>query len=69
MVRIIIAGTVEERILKLQEKKRLVFEGTVGRDTDALGKLTPGEAVIIMLVYEILKFCCFSQSKGKRAGL
>ncbi|MEW5314236.1 MAG: hypothetical protein WDW38_005748 [Sanguina aurantia] len=40
VVRFIIAGTIEERILKLQEKKQLVFEGTVGRDTEALGKLT-----------------------------
>lgn len=31
---------IEERILKLQEKKQLVFEGTVGRDVEALGKLT-----------------------------
>ncbi len=26
--------------LSLQEKKRLVFEGTVGRDSEALGRLT-----------------------------
>ncbi|BDA51349.1 probable ATP-dependent helicase rhp16 [Coccomyxa sp. Obi] len=38
--RFIIAGTIEERILKLQEKKQLVFEGTVGRDAEALGRLT-----------------------------
>lgn len=40
VTRFVIAGTIEERILKLQEKKRLVFEGTVGRDAEALGKLT-----------------------------
>ncbi|PNH00737.1 ATP-dependent helicase rhp16, partial [Tetrabaena socialis] len=40
VVRFIIAGTIEERILKLQEKKQLVFEGTVGRDVEALGRLT-----------------------------
>ena len=40
VTRLIIAGTIEERILKLQEKKRLVFEGTVGADAEALGKLT-----------------------------
>eukprot|EP00878_Enallax_costatus_P014603 GHUV01015277.1.p1 GENE.GHUV01015277.1~~GHUV01015277.1.p1 ORF type:complete len:120 (+),score=39.54 GHUV01015277.1:396-755(+) len=38
--RFVIAGTIEERILKLQEKKQAVFEGTVGRDGEALGKLT-----------------------------
>eukprot|EP01025_Chloroclados_australasicus_P041985 TRINITY_DN44749_c0_g1_i1.p2 TRINITY_DN44749_c0_g1~~TRINITY_DN44749_c0_g1_i1.p2 ORF type:complete len:161 (-),score=17.25 TRINITY_DN44749_c0_g1_i1:236-718(-) len=40
VTRFIIAGTIEERILKLQEKKQLVFEGTVGRNSEALGKLT-----------------------------
>lgn len=39
-VRFIIAGTIEERILKLQEKKALVFEGTIGQDNAALEKLT-----------------------------
>lgn len=34
-VRFIAEGTVEERVLQLQEKKRLVFDGTVGE----LGKL------------------------------
>jgi phosphatidylglycerophosphatase A len=34
------AGTIEERILKLQDKKQLVFEGTVGRDAEALTRLT-----------------------------
>ena len=40
VVRFVIGGTIEERILKLQEKKLLVFEGTVGRDAEALGRLT-----------------------------
>eukprot|EP00884_Botryococcus_braunii_P002146 jgi/Botrbrau1/11932/Bobra.341_1s0001.2 len=40
VTRFVIAGTIEERILKLQEKKQLVFEGTVGRDSEALGRLT-----------------------------
>ena len=33
-------GTVEERILRLQEKKRLVFDSTIGGDSSSLGKLT-----------------------------
>jgi DNA repair protein RAD16 len=40
MIRFVIKGSIEERILKLQEKKQLVFEGTVGQNTEALGKLT-----------------------------
>ncbi|KAK8525984.1 hypothetical protein V6N13_017058 [Hibiscus sabdariffa] len=40
IVRFVIENTIEERILKLQEKKELVFEGTVGGSTEALGKLT-----------------------------
>ncbi|GLE00709.1 hypothetical protein PINS_up009497 [Pythium insidiosum] len=38
--RFIIAGTIEERILKLQEKKRLIFEGTVGASVSAICRLT-----------------------------
>lgn len=39
-VRFIAENTVEERILQLQEKKRLVFDGTVGRDASSLKMLT-----------------------------
>ncbi|CAN4097499.1 unnamed protein product [Withania somnifera] len=40
IVRFVIENTIEERILKLQGKKELVFEGTVGGSSEALGKLT-----------------------------
>lgn len=40
VTRFIIRGSVEERMLKLQEKKLLIFEGTVGRNAKALGSLT-----------------------------
>ncbi|XP_010244485.1 PREDICTED: DNA repair protein RAD16 [Nelumbo nucifera] len=40
IIRFIIEDTIEERILKLQEKKELVFEGTIGGSSEALGKLT-----------------------------
>ncbi|XP_024518292.1 DNA repair protein RAD16 [Selaginella moellendorffii] len=40
VTRFVIENSVEERILKLQEKKQLVFEGTVGGSEQALGKLT-----------------------------
>ncbi|MCL7026654.1 hypothetical protein MKW94_003786 [Papaver nudicaule] len=43
IVRFIIENTVEERILKLQEKKKLVFEGTVGDSSEALTKLTEAD--------------------------
>lgn len=39
-VRFIIAGSIEERIVKLQDKKQLIFEGTVGQDNAALARLT-----------------------------
>eukprot|EP00934_Nitzschia_sp_Nitz4_P000843 Nitzschia sp. Nitz4//scaffold123_size70294//47538//51404//NITZ4_005932-RA/size70294-snap-gene-0.118-mRNA-1//1//CDS//3329534497//843//frame0 len=39
-VRFIAEDTVEERVLQLQEKKRLVFDGTVGRDAASLKMLT-----------------------------
>ena len=40
VTRFVVADTVEERILALQEKKRLVFDATVGGGADAMGKLT-----------------------------
>uniref|UniRef100_A0A5B7BR46 Putative DNA repair protein RAD16 n=1 Tax=Davidia involucrata TaxID=16924 RepID=A0A5B7BR46_DAVIN len=43
IVRFVIEKTIEERILKLQEKKELVFEGTLGGSSEALGKLTEGD--------------------------
>jgi len=36
----VISGTIEERIVKLQEKKMAVFQATVGHDAEALGRLT-----------------------------
>lgn len=38
--RFIIKNTIEERILKLQEKKKLVFDGTVGGDQASMARLT-----------------------------
>lgn len=38
--RFIIENSIEERILKLQEKKRLVFDSTVGGDAGSMNKLT-----------------------------
>ncbi|XP_049414533.1 ATP-dependent helicase rhp16-like [Solanum stenotomum] len=40
IVRFVIENTIEERILELQEKKKLLFEGTIGGSSEALGKLT-----------------------------
>eukprot|EP00386_Alphamonas_edax_P007618 GDKI01025370.1.p1 GENE.GDKI01025370.1~~GDKI01025370.1.p1 ORF type:complete len:211 (-),score=37.11 GDKI01025370.1:188-820(-) len=39
-VRFICQDTIEERILQLQEKKQLVFDGTVGASQGAMAKLT-----------------------------
>jgi len=41
--RFVIKDTVEERILQLQQKKQLVFEGTVGDSPDAMSKLTEAD--------------------------
>ncbi|XP_043688459.1 DNA repair protein RAD16-like isoform X1 [Telopea speciosissima] len=43
VIRFIIEDSIEERILKLQEKKELVFEGTIGGSSEALGKLTEAD--------------------------
>mmetsp|Transcript_12990 Transcript_12990/g.39320 ORF Transcript_12990/g.39320 Transcript_12990/m.39320 type:complete len:1245 (-) Transcript_12990:283-4017(-) len=40
VTRFVIGGTIEERILKLQDKKSAIFEGTVGKDPAALARLT-----------------------------
>ena len=39
-IRFIASNTIEEKILQLQEKKQLVFDGTVGQSNGALAKLT-----------------------------
>jgi DNA repair protein RAD16 len=39
-VRFIAEDTVEERIVQLQDKKRLVFDGTIGRDAGSLQTLS-----------------------------
>ena len=39
-VRFMCVGTIEERMMALQEKKQLVFEGTVGGETKALASLS-----------------------------
>ncbi|CAM9669191.1 unnamed protein product, partial [Ectocarpus fasciculatus] len=38
--RFIVKDSIEERILKLQEKKQLVFDGTVGGDATSMARLT-----------------------------
>jgi DNA repair protein RAD16 len=38
--RFIIENSIEERIIKLQEKKKLVFDSTVGNDSSSMTKLT-----------------------------
>ncbi|XP_015074495.1 ATP-dependent helicase rhp16-like [Solanum pennellii] len=43
IVRFVIENTIEERILELQEKKKLLFEGTVGGASEALEKLTEAD--------------------------
>ncbi|XP_015081738.1 DNA repair protein RAD16-like [Solanum pennellii] len=43
IVRFVIENTVEEKILKLQEKKELVFEGTIGGSSEAFAKLTEAD--------------------------
>eukprot|EP00658_Telonema_sp_P-2_P018434 TRINITY_DN17234_c0_g1_i3.p2 TRINITY_DN17234_c0_g1~~TRINITY_DN17234_c0_g1_i3.p2 ORF type:complete len:537 (-),score=130.77 TRINITY_DN17234_c0_g1_i3:323-1933(-) len=39
-VRFVTSGTIEERMLELQEKKQLVFDGTVNAETTSLAKLS-----------------------------
>ena len=39
-VRFVVRNTVEERIIRLQDKKRLVFKGTVGGDIGSLSQLS-----------------------------
>ncbi|XP_059450691.1 ATP-dependent helicase rhp16-like isoform X1 [Corylus avellana] len=50
IVRFVIENTIEERILKLQEKKELVFEGTIGGSSEALGKLTEEDLRFLFVI-------------------
>jgi len=38
--RFIIENSIEERIIKLQDKKRLVFDGTIGGDSSSIARLS-----------------------------
>ncbi|KAI8853348.1 P-loop containing nucleoside triphosphate hydrolase protein [Chytridium lagenaria] len=40
ITRLIIENSIESRILQLQEKKKMLFQSTVGKDIDALAKLS-----------------------------
>eukprot|EP01102_Stenamoeba_stenopodia_P018745 TRINITY_DN6935_c0_g2_i1.p1 TRINITY_DN6935_c0_g2~~TRINITY_DN6935_c0_g2_i1.p1 ORF type:complete len:393 (+),score=78.42 TRINITY_DN6935_c0_g2_i1:78-1181(+) len=40
VIRFVVPNTIEERIIQLQDKKHLLFQSTVGMDSDALAKLT-----------------------------
>ncbi|KAJ3166157.1 DNA repair protein rad16, partial [Irineochytrium annulatum] len=40
ITRLIIENSIESRILQLQEKKKMLFQSTVGKDMDALAKLS-----------------------------
>ncbi|XP_077224742.1 helicase protein with RING/U-box domain-containing protein [Tasmannia lanceolata] len=50
IVRFVIENTIEERILRLQDKKQLVFEGTVGGSAQALVKLTVEDLRFLFLM-------------------
>ena len=64
-VRFIIGGTIEERILKLQDKKRAVFEGTVGKDASALVSLVVQQCVAArMYSADATPVCCCSVEHG-----
>ena len=45
--RFIIQDTIEERILQLQNKKKLVFDGTVGGDAGSMAKLTADDMAFL----------------------
>jgi len=40
VTRFIVPNTIEDRIIRLQEKKQLVFQSTVGMDADAMARLS-----------------------------
>ena len=45
--RFITEGAIEERILRLQEKKRLVFDATIGGDAGSVNKLTTADMAFL----------------------
>jgi len=40
VTRIVVQNTIEDRVMALQEKKKLVFDATVGNDKGAAERLT-----------------------------
>ncbi|XP_022886644.1 ATP-dependent helicase rhp16-like [Olea europaea var. sylvestris] len=47
IVKFIVENTIEERILKLQEKKQLMFEGTIDGSSKAIGKYEPSDFIYL----------------------
>ncbi|KAI8924852.1 SNF2 family N-terminal domain-containing protein [Entophlyctis helioformis] len=50
ITRMIIENSIESRILQLQEKKKALFESTVGKDMDALAKLSEEDLQFLFLL-------------------
>ncbi|KAK9684087.1 hypothetical protein RND81_10G185400 [Saponaria officinalis] len=48
IVRFVIEGTIEERLLELQERKQLLFEGTVGGSADTIAKMTKEDLMFLL---------------------
>ena len=47
--RLILKGTVEEKVISLQEKKQLVFDGTIGQSDSALQQLTSADLAFLFV--------------------
>ncbi|KAL7747820.1 DNA repair protein rad16 [Sorochytrium milnesiophthora] len=50
ITRIVIENSIESRIIHLQEKKRALFESTVGKDMDALARLTEDDLKFLFVL-------------------
>ncbi|KAI8618100.1 SNF2 family N-terminal domain-containing protein [Chytriomyces sp. MP71] len=50
ITRLIIENSIESRILQLQEKKKMLFQSTVGKDMDALAKLSEEDLAFLFVL-------------------
>ncbi|KAJ3333733.1 DNA repair protein rad16 [Blyttiomyces sp. JEL0837] len=65
ITRLIIENSIESRILQLQEKKKMLFQSTVGKDIDALAKLSEEDfsmrSFTFVITFLVALIACYGQ--------
>ena len=69
LTRLFIATSIEDRILRLREKKRLISEATVGQSNAALAKLTEADLKFLFSLGDGPPVCDAREMSGMRMSV